>query len=99
MKPVSPVLPGYDDIPEMAYAKDQPQYGLLPVVKIDGPEGQILTRWQPTEDERARIAAGQDVYLWVCTFGQPLQPLLVEVKSADEIVSPAAEEWPDVITS
>ena len=96
MKPSSPVIPGYD-LPEVVYAKDQPEYQPLPVVRIEGPEGQVVTRWALSEDERARIAAGQDVYLWICTFGKALQPVLLEIKSPDELMAKESTEWPDFV--
>lgn len=97
MKPESPVVPGYD-LPETVYAKDQPEYQPLPVVKIEGPEGQVLSRWHLSPEDRQRIAEGQDVYLWVSTFGRPLQPVLLEVKSPDEVATkPSSEERPDLI--
>jgi hypothetical protein len=39
----------------------------------------LLTRWRFTEEERVQIAAGDDLYLGVMTFGHPLQPLMAGV--------------------
>jgi hypothetical protein len=39
----------------------------------------VVTAWRPTALERARIAAGEDLYVPVLTFGGPLQALLVIV--------------------
>lgn len=85
MKPVSPVLPGYE-LPEIVYAKDQPEYNPLPAVVIEGQGRPILTRWEFTEEERQRVANGESLYLWVYTFGQPLQPISPEIKTAKEIM-------------
>ena len=86
MKPVSPVLPGYQ-MTEIVYAKDQPEYNPLPAVVIETQGRPILTRWEFTDEERARIAAGESLYLWVYTFGQPLQPIAPEIKTAQEIMN------------
>lgn len=39
----------------------------------------LLTRWRFTTADRALVAAGEDLYLAVLTFGNPLQPLNVQV--------------------
>lgn len=91
MKPVSPVLPGYE-VKETVYAKDQPEYNPLPCVVMDGPARQILTRWEFTDEERQRIANGKSLYLWVWTFGQPLQPIAPEIKTAKEIMGRSEDD-------
>jgi len=90
MKPVSPVFA--ERLPEVIFAKDQPEYIALPAVRIEGDEGEIITRWELADDDRARLAAGGSVYLSVWTFGQPLQPVrltttppVVDVLSDDGI--------------
>ena len=98
MQPASPVLPGHN-CEETVYAKDQPEYTPLPAVHLhDDPERTIITRWHLSDEERKRIAEGQDVYLWVLTFGRALQPVKLGVMTADEIMGkPANEEWPSEI--
>jgi hypothetical protein len=93
MKPVSPVLPGYEVV-KVVFAKDQPEYMQLPAVRVESPERQVLTRWQLSEEDRQKIAAGADVYLWVSTFGQPLQPVAVEVTTAKEIMDRGSSGQP-----
>jgi hypothetical protein len=60
-------------------AKDQPEYQTLPALVYT--DGKILTEWALTEDERAAIARGENLRLWVWTFGRPLQPIALEVTS------------------
>lgn len=74
MKPASPVIPGAD-LPEIAYGAGQQQYDPLPAVRLDGPEREIVTRWELTDEDRAAIAAGGSVYLHIYTFGLALQPV------------------------
>lgn len=62
--------------PEITVAEDQPEYLALTAAVYDNT---LLTRWTFTPEERARIAAGEDLYLGVMTFGRPLQPLSVQV--------------------
>lgn len=78
MKPVSPVLPGICiDLAETVFGAGQPEYTPLPAVRLDGPEGEIVTRWELDDADRARLLAGGSVYLHVFTFGQRLQPVAI----------------------
>lgn len=66
-------------------AKDQPGYDPLPASV--SPDGLVMTEWEPSAEELARLMSGARVRIWAHTFGQPLQPLNVEVaESADERV-------------
>ena len=78
------VLPDHDVV---VFAKDQPQYEPLPAVRLHGPCGMVLTRWELTDQERAAIALGMDVYLALYTFDQPLQPIRLTVGLP--LISPA----------
>ena len=71
----SPVVAGREQS-EVVYAKDQPEYLPLPVLPVDdgGPQ-RIVSRWKLSWFGRLRVLLTGDVYLWVTTFGQPLQPL------------------------
>ena len=42
-------------------------------------DGRVVSRWQPTDEERVKIAAGADVYLTQHTFNQRLQPVLLRL--------------------
>lgn len=72
MEAVSPIIPGSEQF-EVVYAKDQPEYHPLPVLRT---ENTLVSRWRLTDQERERIAAGEDLFVCVMHFGQPLQPLL-----------------------
>jgi hypothetical protein len=72
VKPTSPVVPGSEDF-EVTYAKDQPEYAPLRVLRTDKA---LLSRWTLTDEERTHIANGGDLFIAVLHFGQPLQPIL-----------------------
>lgn len=72
MQPISPVCPNLE-LPEVVYAKDQPEYLPLPSYKTT--DGRVLTRWRLTLGERIRVFLSGDVYLQVLTFNRPLQPV------------------------
>lgn len=65
----------------VTFAKDQPEY--IPLPALVYPDGKVLTEWKPTEAERAAIAAGENIRLWIWTFGKPLQPVALTVTSEE----------------
>ena len=67
MKPVSPVLPGYE-MKEIVYAKDQPQYNPLPAVVIEARKANpyalgIYRRRAPAYREW-RVSLPLGLHLW-----------------------------------
>ncbi len=81
MEPVSPVLTEEFVPNEVVYAKDQPEYMPLPVLR--SPNGMVMSRWKLSESEREAIAAGADIFLSLWTFNQPLQPICIEIGECD----------------
>jgi hypothetical protein len=79
MESISPVVPGNEQF-EVVYAADQPEYQPLPVLRT---EKSLLMCWRLTDEERAHIASGGDLFLCVLHFGQPLQPLLPIADTAE----------------
>jgi hypothetical protein len=43
------------------------------------PDGHVVSRWQFTDEERQRIAAGSPLYVFVATGGRALQPMSLVV--------------------
>jgi len=73
-----PVIPGLEGR-EVIYAKDQPEYIALRTLVGNDRDRRVLSRWEPTPEQRKAIAEGADIYLQLLTFGQPLQPILMLV--------------------
>lgn len=73
MRPISPDL----GLPEIVFAKNQPEYQPLPAIRLD--DGAVITRWRLTWWERLKVLVRGDVWLWVMTFHKPLQPVTLEV--------------------
>jgi hypothetical protein len=72
MRPVAPRIGGE----EIMLAEEQTEYRTLPATPVAiGDQLGLCTRWTFTPEERAQIAAGEDLFLVILTFGQPLQPL------------------------
>lgn len=71
---------------EATYAENQKEYRPLPSVtdrsKMENP---VYTRWRLNDAEKAQIAAGEDIFLVIWTFGSPLQPVRLEVGPPPEI--------------
>lgn len=80
MKPRSPVIPG-QKWDETIYAKHQPEYNPLP--SICTAEGIAISRWRLSWRERLRILFRGNLWLHVHTFGQPLQPVLLETTAPE----------------
>lgn len=57
-------------------AEHQAEYRDLPSIRT--PDGQVITRWQPTAAERAALAAGEDIFVTLLSHG-PINPLFVTV--------------------
>jgi hypothetical protein len=82
MQPIA--LPELAADPEprfVEFAKDQPEYLTLPALAFA--DGKIMTEWELSADELARLTRGERIRLWVWTFNQPLQPLALEVTSEE----------------
>lgn len=84
MDPSTPVIPGLQ-LPELVFAKDQPEYRPLPAYRSD--DGLVVTRWKLTWAERFAVLFGGNLWLSVLTFNRPIQPVKIDVHpSLDAIV-------------
>lgn len=68
----------------VVFAENQPEYFSLPARVTD--KGVVRTRWQFTPDERGAIADGACLELELHTFGQPLQPVHLEIEGIERPV-------------
>lgn len=78
MRAVQPQVPGFE---EHILARDQTEYVQLPAVftEIENVPC-IVTRWTLTDDERAAIVAGADVWLEMLTHGERANPVRLGVE-------------------
>lgn len=80
MHPVSPAIPG---VPERTFAEAQPEYEPVRVAFLAHDLGtNLLTRWTLSDEERQRIAAGEDLYVGQLSFGGPMTPITVGLRDA-----------------
>ncbi|KKN88147.1 hypothetical protein LCGC14_0252190 [marine sediment metagenome] len=70
---------------EIMMAEEQPEYLTCCVAVVEYSDGTVgtMTRWKLDDAERAEIAAGEDVYLTLMCFGQPMQPIQLEIGRPD----------------
>lgn len=73
-----PVVEGLEKH-ELIYAEKQPEYNALRVIRSNTEQKAVLSRWTLTQEQRAAIAEGADVYLEMWTFGFPLQPVRMAI--------------------
>ena len=57
-------------------AEHQDEYRDLPCIRT--PDGQVITRWTFSAEERAAIAAGEDLYITILAAGS-INPLYATV--------------------
>lgn len=60
---------------EVVYARTQPEYNPLRTLVSRDQTRKVLSRWEPTPAQRKAIAEGEDIFLELMTFGNPLQPI------------------------
>lgn len=75
MKSVSPIFK-HSKSAEVIYAEHQPEYTPLPALRN---EHTLVTRWNFSDEERERIAKGEDLFLFIQHFGGAVQPVCLIV--------------------
>jgi hypothetical protein len=60
------------------------EYQDLPAIRT--PDGQVITRWSLSEEERAAIVRGEDIYVTLLSGGA-INPFFVTVGPVDWTVS------------
>lgn len=61
-------------------AEKQEEYRDLPSIRT--PNGQVITRWSLSDEERAAIIRGEDIYVTILSSGA-INPLFVTVGQVD----------------
>jgi hypothetical protein len=74
MEPIQ--FPQFND----TLAEDQPQYKPLPVYRMKGTDGIVISCWKMSWRERFRALWFGRIYVCSMTFNKPLQPLKVITK-------------------
>lgn len=77
---IDPALVPPGSAPHIFNGPNGDEYRDLPSVRT--PHGAVITRWQPTNEERRRIANGEDLYLTIYSYGD-INPVLLTVGVVD----------------
>ena len=84
MEPIDPrISPELVPVGSHPVIKGVNQAHVLPLPSIHTPSGTVITRWALSDAERRRIFAGDDIFVAIRTYNQPLQPLIVSVGACD----------------
>src|SRR5689334_8629450 len=79
---IGPVIPGAAPL-EKVIAEHQEEYQPLPVFQT---ELASISRWRLSDEERAHIAAGGDLFLAQLNFGHQLQPIMPMALDESEVL-------------
>jgi hypothetical protein len=69
----------------VALGKSQPEYKTLPAMHLDGPQGEMITCFEMTEEELETVKKTRRIYVSQLTFNQPFQPVHVMASLDDGI--------------
>ena len=58
----------------IVFAKDQPEYQPLPALRLDSPNGEIISCWKLSFKERVKIMFTGRVWVSLMSFNKPLTP-------------------------
>jgi hypothetical protein len=67
----------------IVFAKDQPEYNQLPALKLDSPEGEVISCWKLSFKERFKVLFLGRIWLSIMSFNKPLTPTFLSVNRKD----------------
>jgi len=73
----------------IVFAKDQPEYQPLPALRIDSPEGEVISCWKMSFKERMKVLFFGRVWVSLMSFNKPLTPSYISVNRKDVYSHPA----------
>jgi hypothetical protein len=71
------------------FAKDQPEYQQLPALRLDSPNGEVVSCWRLSFMERVKIIFTGRIWLCLLSFNGPLTPSLMSVNRKDVYSRPS----------
>jgi len=63
----------------VVFAKDQPEYQPLPALKLDTPQGEVVSCWKMTWKEKLKFLITGKIWVTLMSFNKPLTPSLITV--------------------
>jgi hypothetical protein len=66
------------DAPQVTVAEDQEEFKPITAAICHHPQGDChVLAFRPDDQERKRLAGGEDIYISLLTFGGPMQGIIV----------------------
>jgi hypothetical protein len=72
----------------VVFAKDQPEYQPLPALKLDTPQGEVISCWKMSLKERIKVLFTGRVWLSLMSFNKPLTPSYISVNRKEVFSTP-----------
>lgn len=72
----------------VVFAKDQPEYQPPPALKIEGPEGHVISCWKLSFKERLKVLFFGRVWVDLLSFNKPLTPSFLAVNRKEVFSHP-----------
>lgn len=76
----------------VVFARNQPEYQPLPALKLDTPEGYVISCWKLSFLDRVKIIFTGRLWLSLMSFNKPLTPSLLSVNRSDVYSHPEDEK-------
>ena len=67
----------------IVFASNQSEYLPLPALKIDSPNGEVISCWKMSFKERIKVLLTGTVWLSLMSFNKPLTPSYISVNRKD----------------
>lgn len=73
----------------VVFAKEQQEYQPLPALKIDSPEGEIVSCWGLSFRERIRVLFTGRIWVSLMSFNRPLTPSYLSTRRKEVFIVPS----------
>lgn len=67
------------------FGENQPEYQPLPAFKGKGPQGEVISCWELTDEEIEKLKVTKQIWVSLLTFDKPLHPIFITVHKTDLI--------------
>jgi len=72
----------------IVFAKDQSGYQPLPALRLDTPEGEVISCWKMSLKERVKVLFTGHVWVSLMSFNKPLTPSYLSVNRKEVFLAP-----------
>ena len=63
----------------IVFAKDQPEYQPLPALRLESPQGEVVSCWRLSFKERLQVLVFGRVWMSLMSFNKPLTPSYLSI--------------------